>query len=58
MDDEILDIHGAAAFLKLSRATIYQKTRTKKIPFHKPSGKKLIFFKRELEKWAMGKLRK
>jgi excisionase family DNA binding protein len=53
--DETLDIWGAAAFLKISRWSIYQLTRKNKIPCHRPTGKKLIFIKSELEKFLLGK---
>ena len=46
-----LDITGAAAFLKISKWTIYQMTRRKEIPCHKPHGGKLVFFRSELEKF-------
>ena len=51
VEDETLDINGAAAFLKLSKWTIYQMTRRKEIPCHKPSGGKLVFVKSELKEF-------
>jgi excisionase family DNA binding protein len=53
-NEETLDINGAAAFLKLSKWTIYQWTRRKEIPCHKPNGGKLVFFRSELEKFIRG----
>jgi excisionase family DNA binding protein len=55
MKDEFIDINGAAAFLKLSKWTIYQMTRRNEIPCSRPSGTKLIFSKAELTKWVKNK---
>jgi len=53
--DETMDIYRASEFLKLSRWSIYQMTRKNNIPCHRPAGRKLVFFKSELEKFLRGK---
>jgi len=50
-EDETLNVYGAAEFLKMSRWTLYQLTRRNEIPCHRPIGKKLVFFRSELEKF-------
>jgi len=55
MEDGTLDISGAAAVLKLSPWTIYKLVERDKIPFHKPGGRKLVFFKSELEEFIRNK---
>jgi len=55
MNDETLDISGAAAVLKLSPWTVYKLVERGKIPFHRPSGRKLVFFRSELEKFLRGR---
>jgi len=54
-NSETMDIWGASVFLKISRWTIYQLTRKNKIPCHRPTGKKLIFVKSELEGFLQGR---
>ena len=53
-EDETMDINGAAAFMKLSKWTLYQMTRRKEIPCHRPSGRKLVFFRNELDRFLRG----
>lgn len=48
--DRLLSINEAAAFLSLSRQTLYGFTSKELIPFIK-KGKKLYFQQSELEKW-------
>jgi excisionase family DNA binding protein len=50
---ETLDIEGAATFLKMSKWTVYQMTRRNEVPVHRPCGKKLVFFKKELERFIL-----
>jgi len=54
MDDETMDVLAAAAFLKLSKWSLYQLTRKNKIPCHRPIGRKLVFIKDELERFLRG----
>jgi len=55
---ETMDIFAACEFLKISKWRVYQLTRKNKIPCHRPTGRKLVFFKSELEKFVRGKKRK
>lgn len=41
----------AAQYLSISHSQLYKYTSQRKIPFHKPSGKYLYFFKQELDAW-------
>lgn len=50
MDEEILTVKEAAAFLKLSVPTIYQLKAQGKIPFRKV-GNSIRFSKNTLTKW-------
>ena len=43
----------AAKYLSISQSHLYKLTSHRKIPFHKPSGKYLYFFKGELDLWIM-----
>jgi len=52
---ETMDIFAVCEFLKVSKWTIYQLTRKNKIPCHRPTGKKLIFFRNEIEEFVRGK---
>jgi excisionase family DNA binding protein len=47
---ELLDIREAAAFLKVSVASLYTRVSRKEIPVSKP-GKKLYFDRKELQDW-------
>lgn len=46
----------AAAFLNIEMPTLYAKTSVREIPFTK-SGKKLLFFREDLEEYLKGKRR-
>jgi excisionase family DNA binding protein len=48
--NEIFDVTEAAAFLKLKKSTLYEKTALKLIP-HVKKGHKLYFNRIELEEW-------
>ncbi|PTQ92439.1 excisionase family DNA binding protein [Mucilaginibacter yixingensis] len=50
-DDEFLNINEAAAFLKVSVASLYSKVSRKEIPVSKP-GKRLYFSRTELHEWV------
>jgi excisionase family DNA binding protein len=51
---ELLDLKQAAEYLKLRPSYIYSLVHQGKIPYHKPNGKKLYFFKHELNEWILG----
>ena len=53
MEDETMDIESVAAFLKLTKWRLYQLTRNNEIPCHRPTGRKIIFFKKELERFII-----
>ena len=46
-----LNVDEASQYLDLSKSYIYKLSRLKLIPFSKPLGKKLYFFKDELDEW-------
>lgn len=48
--DDLLNVKEAAAFLKITEASLYTKVSRKEIPFSKP-GKRLYFSKSELQDW-------
>ncbi|MHB8336121.1 MAG: helix-turn-helix domain-containing protein [Ignavibacteriaceae bacterium] len=43
----------AAKYLSISQSHLYKLTSHRKIPFHKPTGKYLYFFKNELDLWIV-----
>ncbi|MHB8579445.1 MAG: helix-turn-helix domain-containing protein [Ignavibacteriaceae bacterium] len=50
----LLNFNQAAQYLSISHSHLYKLTSQRKIPFHKPTGKYLYFFKSELDKWIQG----
>ncbi len=48
---DLLNLNQAAQYLSISHSQLYKYTSQRKIPFHKPAGKYLYFFKRELDEW-------
>ncbi len=50
-NDTPLNFVQAAQYLSISHSHLYKMTSQRKIPFHKPSGKYLYFFKNELDEW-------
>ena len=51
-DDRPLGLEEAAAFLGLSKNSLYQLVHGKKLPAYKPGGKKLYFKKSDLESYV------
>ncbi len=49
--NNLLNFNQAAQYLSISHSHLYKMTSQRKIPFHKPSGKYLYFFKHELDAW-------
>lgn len=45
----------ACKYLNLKPSYLYKLTSLKKIPCYKPSGKKLFFYRRELDEWIREK---
>ncbi len=48
---EFINIVEASSYLRLKKSYIYNLVYKNKIPFYKPTGKKLLFKKSELNKW-------
>ena len=51
----LLNFNQAAQYLSISHSHLYKLTSRHKIPFHKPTGKYLYFFKSELDRWIQGR---
>ena len=52
-DKVFLTSKEAADYLGLKMGGLYDLTKNKKIPFHKPNGKKLLFKRDELDAWVV-----
>ena len=50
-DKKLFTFKEACDHLDYSPSFLYKLTRKKMIPSHKPMGKKIFFFKNEIEKW-------
>ena len=50
---DLLNLNQAAQYLSISNSQLYKYTSQRKIPFHKPAGKYLYFFKGELDLWII-----
>lgn len=51
---DIMPLADAAIYLNRKRSSLYKLTSAKKIPFYKPEGSKLIYFKKaELDSWML-----
>ena len=50
--NELMDVEGAAKFLKTTKGGIYGLVHKHKIPHYKPLGKKLYFMKLDLLDWV------
>lgn len=48
---EFISVDEAVEYLRLKKSYIYNLVYKNKIPFYKPSGKKLYFNKLELSQW-------
>ena len=48
---EVLTLEEAAAYLGISKSTLYKLTHQHEIPFYRPNGKLIYFEKAELLKW-------
>ena len=47
----ILTVDGLIEYIGFSRKQIYKLTSTRAIPHYKPSGRKLLFKKDEIDEW-------
>ena len=50
---DLFNFVQTAQYLSISQSHLYKLSSNRKIPFHKPSGKYLYFFKEELDLWIM-----
>ncbi len=50
---DLLNLNQTAQYLSISHSQLYKYTSQRKIPFHKPAGKYLYFFKQELDEWIV-----
>lgn len=49
--DATLSAKEAAAYLKMQKSYLYKLTMRRDIPFYRPSGKKIVFYKSQLDAW-------
>lgn len=56
-NDNLMTVEEAQKLLGMSHATLYSKTATGEIPFHKRGGK-LYFFRSDLIEWIKGNTQK
>lgn len=52
MGKEVLTSDEAAAYLGMSKATLYKMTMARQIPHYKPTGKRCYFNRAELLEWV------
>ena len=50
----LMDVKDLSEYLKYAISYIYSLVHQGKIPYHKPNGKKLYFFKHEIDRWILG----
>lgn len=50
---DVLTLEEAAAYLGISKSTLYKLTHQHEIPFYRPNGKLIYFEKSELVKWML-----
>jgi|BarGraIncu00222A_1022003.scaffolds.fasta_scaffold166043_1 excisionase family DNA binding protein len=50
-DKKLLSFKELCDYLGFSPSCLYKLTRKKMIPSHKPLGKKIFFFKNEIDSW-------
>lgn len=50
-EDDIMDMKGLCAYLKVTPKWVHERTHSHEIPFYKLSNKQLRFRKREIDKW-------
>jgi excisionase family DNA binding protein len=54
MSKNVLTFKEACEFLDYAPSYLYKLTSASKVPYSKPTGKKLKFSREELEKWMLG----
>lgn len=50
-EEKTMSVKEAADYLRLSKSRLYYLTSSKKIPFYKPAGGRILFFKSDLITW-------
>lgn len=53
LQKQFFNADEAAAYLGLSKSTLYKMTMSRRIPFYRPTGKLLYFRREELEQWLL-----
>lgn len=53
MENEILSINDVADLTGYSKATIYSMVSRKELPHYKPTPRKLVFKRSEMEAWML-----
>ena len=51
MEKVYLTIDEAVDYLSIAKSYLYKMTAKKRIPFYRPTGKKIYFKKSELDDW-------
>jgi excisionase family DNA binding protein len=54
MSETFISLREACAYLGFSKSAMYKLTSAGMIPYYKPTGKKLLFVRSELEAWVRG----
>jgi len=47
-----MNVNETSKYLDVSKSYLYKLTHRMEIPHHKPTGKKIYFFKSELNEWV------
>lgn len=50
---DFLSVNETCNYLSLKRSTIYSLMRKGEIPYYKPTGRRTLFYRKELEKWVL-----
>ncbi|MBT8379427.1 MAG: helix-turn-helix domain-containing protein [Ignavibacteria bacterium] len=50
----LMDVKDLSEYIRYKISYIYSLVHQGKIPYHKPNGKKLFFFKHEIDRWILG----
>jgi excisionase family DNA binding protein len=50
----LMDVKDLSEYLRYAISYIYSLVSQGKLPYYKPNGKKLFFFKHEIDRWILG----
>lgn len=50
---EVLDAAEACEFLNIKKSTLYKLTHRRQIPYYRPTGGKIYFWRQDLLDWAL-----